>query len=358
MLRPNDSPNEMLAAKLQSTMTLIERLIALGAFAGLLFGVVLVLRPFITGILFGTILVIATWPVREWLVRHGLSVSITATVLLLIAIGTVGVPAIILAPGLGERLVDGVQRVQAYFAGSPALPNWVAHFPWAKESIGRLWSSLADPGSAFQAVIKPYSAELRKALVEIARAFADGVFQFVVSLAVATMLWLRGDALAGTLREITERLGGSAGGAALLMAADSVRGVAYGVVGTAAIQAIAMTVGLMIAGVPGSWATWILNAHHRTMPIRAIIGRNLGRRGLVARRQRRHGMEHLCCCLGPARLDRRQFHPAVAGEFRSRDAINFDLSWRTWWVLCIRVSRSVYRPNIARRILQIAPSLA
>ena len=252
MLRPNDSPNEMLAAKLQSTMTLIERLIALGAFAGLLFGVVLVLRPFITGILFGTILVIATWPVREWLVRHGLSVSITATVLLLIAIGTVGIPTIILAPGLGERLVDVVQRVQAYFAGSPALPNWVAQFPWAKESIGRLWSSLADPGSAFQAVIKPYSAELRKALVEIARAFADGVFQFVVSLAVATMLWLRGDALAGTLREITERLGGSAGGAALLMAADSVRGVAYGVVGTAAIQAIAMTLGLMIAGVPGA----------------------------------------------------------------------------------------------------------
>lgn len=340
-------------------MTLIERLIALGAFAGLLFGVALVLRPFITGILFGMILVIATWPVREWLVRHGLSVSITATVLLLIAIGTVGVPAIILAPGLGERLVDGVQRVEAYFAGSPALPNWVAHFPWAKESIGRLWSSLADPGSAFQAVIKPYSAELWKALVEIARAFADGVFQFVLSLAVATMLWLRGDALAGTLREITERLGGSAGGAALLMAADSVRGVAYewscrhgGHPGDR------HDAGVDDCWRSGSWATWILNAHHRTLPVRAIIDRNLGRSGLVARRQRRHGMEHLCCRLGPARLDRRQFHPAVAGEFRSRDAINFDLSWRTWWVLCIRVSRSVYRPNIARRIPQIAPSLA
>ena len=89
-------------------------------------------------------------------------------------------------------------------------------------------------------------------MIELARAFAEGMFQFVVSLAVATMLWLRGDALAGTLKEITERLGGSAAGSALLLAANSVRGVAYGVVGTAAIQAIAMALGLMIAGVPGA----------------------------------------------------------------------------------------------------------
>jgi predicted PurR-regulated permease PerM len=90
----------MLAAKLPSTTTLIERLIALGAVACLLVGVALVLRPFVTGILFGSIIVITTWPIRDWLVRQGLSVGLTATVLLLVAVGTVGVPAIILAPGL------------------------------------------------------------------------------------------------------------------------------------------------------------------------------------------------------------------------------------------------------------------
>jgi predicted PurR-regulated permease PerM len=217
-----------------------------------LVGVALILRPFVTGIIFGSIVVIATWPIREWLVRHGLSVGLTAAVLLLLALATVGLPAIILAPGLTERLVDGIQRLQAYFAAAPELPNWLAQVPFARESIARLWFSLADPGSAFQTVIRPYSAELRKGLIELARAFAEGTFQFVVSLAVATVLWLRGDALAGTLKDIVERLGGSAAGSALLLAANSVRGVAYGVVGTAAIQAIAMAVGLMIAGVPGA----------------------------------------------------------------------------------------------------------
>ena len=65
--------------ELQQTRTLIERLLVLGAFACLLLGVALVLKPFVTGILFGSIVVIATWPIRERLVRNGLSVGLTAT---------------------------------------------------------------------------------------------------------------------------------------------------------------------------------------------------------------------------------------------------------------------------------------
>lgn len=252
MSSPSDSPNEPLAAKLQTTATLIERVIALAVFGALLLGVALVLRPFVTGILFGTILVIATWPMREWLVRNGAPTAVAATLLLLVALATIGAPTIILAPGLGDRLVDGIQAVQAYIAATPTLPDWLAQIPFAKETLGRLWADLANPASAFQEIIAPYSAELRRALIEVARAFAEGVFQFFVALAVATMLWLRGDALAETTKDITERLGGATAGAALNLAADSVRGVAYGVVGTAAVQAIIMAIGLMIAGVPGA----------------------------------------------------------------------------------------------------------
>lgn len=247
-----DLPNDPLTAKLQGTTTLIERVIALSVFAALLVGVALVLRPFITGILFGTILVIATWPLREWFHRRGLPTFVTATVLLLIAVVTIGAPAVIVAPGLGERLVDGIQRVQEYFAASPELPGWIAKIPFASDAIGRLWSDLRSPESIFQQVIMPYSAELRRLFTEIARAFAEGVFQLVVALAVATMFWMRGDAMAEAVKEITERLGGSTAGAALQLAGDSVRGVAYGIVGTAAMQAIAMTLGLYMAGVPGA----------------------------------------------------------------------------------------------------------
>jgi predicted PurR-regulated permease PerM len=249
---PGENSSETSTAKLQGTTALIERVIALAVFAALLLGVALILKPFVTGILFATILVIATWPLREWLIRRGLHSGVAAALLLIAALATIGVPAVVMAPGLGERLVEGAQRLQDYFAATPTPPEWLSRIPYVKDFVLRFWSSLADPSSIFQEIIKPYSAELRNVLIAVARAFAEGVFQFFVALAVATMFWLRGDALAKTAADITERLGGATAGAALTLAADSVRGVAYGVVGTAAMQAIAMAVGLMIAGIPGA----------------------------------------------------------------------------------------------------------
>ena len=73
-----------------------------------------------------------------------------ATLLLLVAIGTIGAPAVILAPRLGERLVDGIRRMRAYFAGMPAVPDWLAQFPLAKETVGRVWSALANPAALFK----------------------------------------------------------------------------------------------------------------------------------------------------------------------------------------------------------------
>ena len=180
------------------------------------------------------------------------STGVTTAVLLLTAFVMIGVPAIFLAPELGERLSEGSRRTQEYFAATPELPRWVAQIPLVNERISQIWAQLVTSDGTVQQVLKPYSGELQKLLIEIARDFGQGVFQLLVALAVATMFWLRGDALAETSHEITERLGGSAAGAALSAAADSVRGIAYGVVGTAAIQAVAMTIGLFIAGVPGS----------------------------------------------------------------------------------------------------------
>lgn len=267
----NELPDENQAAKLQNTATLIERGIAIAVFAALLLGVALVLKPFVTGILFGTILVIATWPLREWLHRR-LPSAVTATVLLGLALITIVAPAVIVAPGLGERFVEGTQAFQEYFAKSPELPGWVTKIPFASDVIGTLWTDLRSPEGIFHRVIMPYSAELRRILLEVARAFAEGVFQLLVALAVATMFWMRGDALAMTAKEISERLGGSTAGAALQLAADSVRGVAYGIVGTAALQSAALTGGLIIAGVPGAGLLGFLSLIIALSQIGVLLG--------------------------------------------------------------------------------------
>jgi predicted PurR-regulated permease PerM len=89
-------------------------------------------------------------------------------------------------------------------------------------------------------------------LITAGQALADSVVQVVVSLVVATMFWVRGDTLTEELRDISSRLGGETAVETLEAAAGAVRSVAYGVIGTAVIQAAVLTLGLVLAGVPGA----------------------------------------------------------------------------------------------------------
>jgi predicted PurR-regulated permease PerM len=234
------------------TTQLLERSVMLLLFAGLLLGVLAVLRPFATAILFGTILAIAAWPLRDLLLRSGLKRGLAATLLLLLALAVVGLPLMAVAPGLAEHLAQGGRRVQAYVASAPQVPPGLAGLPVVGDRLTGAWNQTMLAEGGIRAVLEPYAAALRQAFVGVAGALAESVLQLILSLVVATMFWVSGDALAAALRDILRRLGGEAAAAALDVAAGAVRGVAYGVVGTAAIQAVVMAIGLVVAGVPGA----------------------------------------------------------------------------------------------------------
>src|SRR3974377_2437295 len=111
--------DEARAASPTGTTQLLERAVLLLLFAGLVIGVLAVLRPFTTAILFGTILAIAAWPLREFLLRCGLKRGLDS-MLLLLALAVVVLPLMLVAPGLAERLTQGGSRLQDYFAGETA----------------------------------------------------------------------------------------------------------------------------------------------------------------------------------------------------------------------------------------------
>src|SRR6516162_8784346 len=234
------------------TTQLLERAFLLLLFAVLLLGILAVLRPFITAILFGAILAIAAWPLRDFLLRRGLKRGLAATLLLLLALAVVALPLLAMAPGLGERLAQGAGRLRDYFASAPQIPSWLAGRPVVGDRLAGMWDKMLLAKGNFWTVLEPYSEALREALVDAAGALGQSVLQIILSLVVATFFWVSDDTLAATLRDILRRLGGETVGAALDVAGGAVRSVAYGVVGTAVIQAVIMAIGLAAAGVPGA----------------------------------------------------------------------------------------------------------
>ena len=231
---------------------MIERGILALLLVGLLIGVIAVVKPFTTAILFGAALATAAWPMRQALVRRGLGRGAAAALLLLLSLVLVVLPLLALAPHLADQLVGGAERVQSYFAETPDQPAWIKGVPLLGRRLGAAWDRVVEARGNLRALLEPYTANLEQFMIGAARALADSMVQVLLSLIVATMFWTNGDGLVAVLHDALRRLGGPIAEQAIGVAAGAIRGVAYGVIGTAAIQAILLAIGLAIAGVPGA----------------------------------------------------------------------------------------------------------
>jgi predicted PurR-regulated permease PerM len=232
-------------------VALIERSILALLFIGLLIGVLAIVKPFTTSILFGAALATAAWPLRQALVRYGLGRGPAAALLLLLSLVIVVLPMLVIVPHLADQLSKGMERVETYFSATPVEPAWIRGLPLVGPRLGAAWDRLVEAKGDLLTVVEPYRANLEQAMLGAAQGLADSLVQVLLSLVVATMFWTNGEALVAVLHEALRRLGGPLAERALEVAAGAIRGVAYGVVGTAAIQAAILSIGLAVAGVPG-----------------------------------------------------------------------------------------------------------
>ena len=233
-------------------VALIERSILVLLFVGLFIGVLAIVKPFTTAILFGAALATSVWPLRQVLVRCGLGRGAAAALLLLLSLVVIVLPMLALAPHLADQMVRGTERMQAYFAGMPGQPGWIKGVPLVGRRLAAGWDRVVEVKGNLRALLEPYTEDLQHWIVGAARALADSLVQVILSLIVATMFWASGDGLVAVLHDALRRLGGPLAERSLDVAAGAIRGVAYGVVGTALIQAVLLAIGLAVAGVPGA----------------------------------------------------------------------------------------------------------
>jgi predicted PurR-regulated permease PerM len=236
--------------RLADTVLLAERIAVLLLLALLLYGVVRVLQPFAVAIAFGAFIAIGTWPAREALVRRGMRAGAAAATMLLVMAVCVGLPAAAIAPGLADQISAGVAAARDAIAGmSATAPAWIRDLPFVGDRAAALWARLGTAEGNVASIVAPYSSAIIGWVVSFGQAAAGSVVEFLLALIVATVFWTGGDATVASLRRIARRLGGEAAVASIDVAGGAVRGVAWGVVGTAILQAVLMGIGLAIAGI-------------------------------------------------------------------------------------------------------------
>lgn len=233
---------------------IVEPTAALLAIAILLGGSLLILLPFAAPLLWAAILVYTTWQPYCWLSRHlggrgGLAATLLVLLLLIFAIG----PFLYAGAELASQAPAIAAWVQGHFSqGLPPLPDWLAGLPWLGERLSSLWARLASGDSALMLQLKQLAGPVGKGLLAVGTAFGSGLAMLLLSLIIALFLYTGGDDGLRWLQGGMTRIAGERGLELLALAGRTVRGVVYGILGTAAVQGLLAWLGFMIAGVPGA----------------------------------------------------------------------------------------------------------
>jgi predicted PurR-regulated permease PerM len=229
-----------------------ERVLMYLLLSGVAIGCSLVLYPFLSSLLWAAILVFTTWPVSEWLrtrlrlrpaAAAGLMVSLVAVVVVL--------PLALAAPGSADDVSQLQHTLLASLRGGlPTAPGWVFAIPVLGPTLGALWDRWAADISVMVDALSPYFGIVIEKGLGVLLGFANGVLLFLLALFIAFFFYVYGDPLADRLVVMMRRIAGPQADRLITVTGATVRGVVYGILGTAIVQGILTTFGLFVAGVP------------------------------------------------------------------------------------------------------------
>jgi predicted PurR-regulated permease PerM len=240
---------------------------------GIAVGCLVVLSPFFSAILWAGILTFTTWPLYEWLrLRLGTGRSGTAALMVTIVAVVVVLPLGLAAPsGADDAKELQVMLQRAVQAGLPHAPRWLDAVPVVGPTIADLWNTWAADLTAMVAFFKPYFGIIASFGFSLLLGLANGVLLFIVALIVAFFFYASGDRLALVLNALLGRIAGARAPRLIAVTGATIRGVVYGILGTAVMQGILTTFGLWAAGVPRPLLLGVIAGALSVLPVGAPV---------------------------------------------------------------------------------------
>jgi predicted PurR-regulated permease PerM len=116
--------------------------------------------------------------------------------------------------------------------------------------------------AAAKRLVAPVSA----GLLRFGLMLGSGLLQLALSILIAFFIFRDGIAAAKHLSNAIERIAGEQGKHLLELAGNTVRGVVYGILGTAFVQAVMAGIGFLLAGVPGAGVLALLTFFLSAVP--------------------------------------------------------------------------------------------
>ncbi len=229
-----------------------ERILMWMLIGGVAIGCIAVLYPFFSALLWAGILVFSTWPVHELIrARLHLRRSIAALVMVGLTSVVLVLPIALAAPSGGDDVMQIRHAIEdALRGGLPTSPIWLADVPLVGPSLADLWDHWAADIGALLEALRPFLGIVLEGGLSLVLGIANGVVMFLLALFMAFFFYVYGEPIAARMRLILRRIAGEQADRLAEVTGATVRGVVYGIVGTAVVQGILTSFGLWLSGVP------------------------------------------------------------------------------------------------------------
>jgi len=216
----------------------------------LLYGTLLVLKPFLVPIVWAAILAYVTWPLFRAARRLTHRPRIVAGVITLTVALGVGIPLGGLLALLANEATALVTRTADWVnAGAPS-PQWVVDRPWLATRIDQLeFRDYFDP-KQIASYATQYGTMVSTRLVDLAGGVARNVFAFGIMLVMLFAFYTDGERLIEHARRLARVVFPRAPAAFLDNVGGVVRAVVFGLLGTAIAQGVIAAIGFTLFGVP------------------------------------------------------------------------------------------------------------
>lgn len=302
----------------------LEQMLGMAALLLLLIGGFSILRPFMTAIMWSVILGFSLWPAQRLLSRlfggrKTLAAIVVAITVSLLLVG----PIVLLGVGLAEDASSLGQATKKWVeSASEKPPEWTTKIPVVGDEVQGYWTefsltrkgwlerfdkgmkemppkakivgpdgeiiedigitthplgdlstadnspagNVVDEGKIFELLGRLF-AWARTWLVGATVAVGMGVFQIALSIVLTFFILRDGQELGARVAVAASRIAGARGQRLIAVAGNTVRGVVYGIIGTAVAQGILAGLGFGLAGVPAAALLGVLTFFLSAVPI-------------------------------------------------------------------------------------------
>ena len=224
----------------------------LAAIVFLMIGCFYVLRPFLAAMLFAAAVTISSWPMYLWLLK-GMSGrrTLAAAVMTLSLVLIIIVPLALVTYNVADDVTRVYQQIRdGLDSGSITPPAWLKNIPLVGETIDGYVRKIIGSRQEMLELAQNMLEPARHYLLGSGMVLGSGVAQTSLAVFVSFFLYRDGQQLLGVLDVGMQRIIGDSASKVAVTVSRTVRGVMYGMLGTALAQALVATAGFAIAGVP------------------------------------------------------------------------------------------------------------